>query len=93
MTTINMIEQGASRFYEHGNARLFETEDRDYYFFEHMTLGDEGFCGGVWVKGNHITDYDGVYNLPRSVEEILNNLGYTWMHDAIEPQEVDHDKV
>jgi hypothetical protein len=93
MTTINMIEQGALRFYEHGNARLFETDDDNYYFFEHATLGDEGYCGGVWLQDKHIMDYDGVYDLPRDVEAILESLGYAWVHDVTEPQGVDHAKV
>lgn len=93
MKTINTIERGTMRFYEHGNARLFETEDENYYFFEHATLGDEGYCGGVWVKNRYIMDYDGVYNLPEDVEAILYSLGCAWVHDVTEPQEVDHAKV
>ena len=86
MTIINTIERGPNRFYELGNARLFETEDNDYFFFEHATLGDEGFCGGVWTKNKFIMDYDGVYSLPNDVERILFELGYHWVHDVTEPQ-------
>lgn len=82
MKTINTIERGAMRFYEHGNARLFETEDDSYYFFEHATLGDEGYCGGVWTKGRTIMDYDGVYSMPRDVEAILQALGYDWVDES-----------
>lgn len=81
MTTINTIERGTMRFYEHGNARLFETEDDNYYFFEHATLGDEGYCGGVWTQGRMIADYDGVYSLPKDVESILQALGYDWLEE------------
>jgi len=88
MTVINTIERGTMRFYEHGNARLFETDDENYYFFEHATLGDEGYCGGVWLQDKRIMDYDGVYSLPKSVEAILHSLGYSWI-DNEEPSYLD----
>ncbi len=41
-----------------------------YGYFEHNELGDE--CGGgLWFINNALTDYDGVYELPKQVEQAL----------------------
>lgn len=50
-----------------------------YGYFEHITRGDDS-AGGLWFEqdGEHVnlTDYDGVYELPKSVAEALRELGY-----------------
>lgn len=46
-----------------------------YGYFEHNRLGDE--CGGgLWFDGDMLVDYDGVSDLPRSVEQALRDAGY-----------------
>ena len=60
--------------YEDANARVFTTERPDVFFFEHRDLGDEGFCGSVWLENRRIVDYDGVYSLPKAVSSILKQL-------------------
>jgi hypothetical protein len=46
-------------------------------YFEHTTLGDER-AGGLWYDENkNITDYDGVYELPKEVREALIADGFT----------------
>lgn len=41
-----------------------------YGYFEHNELGDE-VGGGLWFIGNELTDYDGVFELPKQVEQAL----------------------
>ena len=42
----------------------------NYGYFEHNELGDE--CGGgLWFQDGALTDYDGVYELPKQVETAL----------------------
>ena len=50
--------------------------DGRYGFFEHVRLGDE--CGGgLWFENNgkELVDYDGVYDLPPEVRNLLINDG------------------
>lgn len=44
-------------------------------YFEHNTLGD-GCGGGLWLEGMEVTDYDGVFELPKEVREALKAEGY-----------------
>jgi len=46
-----------------------------YGYFEHNELGDEK-AGGLWFDGLRLSDYDGVYELPRQVIAALINSGY-----------------
>jgi hypothetical protein len=46
-------------------------------YFEHTTLGDER-AGGLWYDDKkNLTDYDGVYELPKEVREALIANGFT----------------
>jgi hypothetical protein len=46
-----------------------------YGWFEHNDLGDE--CGGgLWFEGNKLIDYDGVFELPKEVADVLAINGY-----------------
>jgi len=48
----------------------------NYGYFEHNELGED--CGGgLWFDGNNLTDYDGVFELPRTVADALVQAGYT----------------
>ena len=46
-----------------------------YGYFEHNELGDEK-AGGLWFDGKRLSDYDGVFELPRQVTAALINAGY-----------------
>ena len=37
---------------------------------------EEGEGGGLWFEGNELYDYDGVYELPKSVFVVLLGAGY-----------------
>jgi hypothetical protein len=43
--------------------------------FEHHELGDE-WGGGLTFEGKKLTDYDGVYSLPKGVIKTLKAIGY-----------------
>lgn len=47
----------------------------EYGYFEHNELGDES-GGGLWFKGKELIDYDGVFELPREVCQILMSSGF-----------------
>ena len=59
---------------------LFLNEDESVYTtmgFEHNELGDE-YAGGLWFKGKNLVDYDGVYALPKEIQQWLINNDYTF---------------
>ena len=46
-------------------------------YFEHDDLGEGG---GLWFsgfEGKELYDYDGVYDLPKEVDEAIKLLGFT----------------
>jgi len=49
--------------------------DAQYGYFEHNELGDEK-AGGLWFDGLRLSDYDGVWDLPKQVYAALVNAGY-----------------
>jgi hypothetical protein len=56
--------------HEDGNTGWFEMYDL-------KTGGEKWYCeGGLWIDDKTITDYDGVFSLPKCVEEKLNEWGY-----------------
>jgi hypothetical protein len=60
--------------------RINESEDRSEGFFEIYDIetgGDDWYGeGGLWFIGKELTDYDGVFALPRCVIDKLTELGY-----------------
>lgn len=46
-----------------------------YGYFEHNELGDEK-AGGLWFDALRLSDYDGVWDLPKQVHAALTNAGY-----------------
>jgi hypothetical protein len=47
----------------------------NYGYFEHTIMGED--CGGgLWFDGNELTDYDGVFELPKTVAQVLVQAGY-----------------
>ena len=57
--------------------------------FEHNELGDE-YAGGLWFKGKNLVDYDGVYALPKEIQQWLINNGYTF-NDSEGTSQFDYD--
>ena len=47
----------------------------NYGYFEHNEHGED--CGGgLWFVGKELTDYDGVFELPKTVADALIQAGY-----------------
>jgi len=44
-----------------------------YGYFQNNTTGTEG---GLWFDGLRLSDYDGVYDLPKQVYAALTNAGF-----------------
>ena len=52
---------------------IWQYDNRGY--FEHHKLGDN--CAGeLWFEGGELTDYDGVFELPKEVIEAIENAGF-----------------
>jgi hypothetical protein len=45
----------------------------NYGYFQNNTTGTEG---GLWFDGLRLSDYDGVYDLPKPVYTALVNAGF-----------------
>lgn len=58
-----------------GDFQIEITPDTAHGFFEHYELGD-GWGGGLWFDGKRLTDYDGVFELPKEVTAALIAAGY-----------------
>ncbi len=44
-------------------------------YFEHDLLGED-HGGGLWFENKSLTDYDGVYDLPKEIVDFLIEKGY-----------------
>jgi len=54
-------------------------DDGDGWFelYDIESGGDEWYAeGGLWFDGKTLTDYDGVFALPKCIEDKLEELGY-----------------
>ena len=55
-------------------------KDESYGWFELYDIesgGEEWYAeGGLWFDNKALTDYDGVFTLPKCVEDKLKELGY-----------------
>ena len=49
-------------------------------YFEHDVHGEGG---GLWFTNGELTDYDGVYFLPKDVATAIRSLGYTVPEDCL----------
>ncbi len=58
-----------------GNYEITLDVRPNYGFFEHNTRGEDS-AGGLWFEGKTLTDYDGVWELPKQVVEGLEKAGY-----------------
>lgn len=59
------------------NFTLYDHADSTTMGFEHNELGDE-YAGGLWFRGKNLIDYDGVFMLPKEIQQWLINNGYTF---------------
>jgi len=61
---------------ESANFTYFFTPDNTYAYFEHKEEG-EFYAGGLWFdRTKTLTDYDGVFELPKEVITYLEDEGY-----------------
>jgi hypothetical protein len=52
-------------------------EDGWFELYDIESGGDEWYAeGGLWFEGKTLTDYDGVFALPKCIEDKLKELGY-----------------
>jgi hypothetical protein len=56
------------------NYYIFPTDNSATYYFEHKGYGDER-AGRIWIENDILIDYDGVFELPKEVIELLKSLG------------------
>ena len=63
------------RWFESDPWSVFIDSDGNPVGFEHHEYGDE-YGGGLWFESGHLTDYDGVYNLPKKVIAMCEALGF-----------------
>ncbi len=48
-----------------------------FEFFDDETGGDDWYAsGGIWLEDTKVTDYDGVFALPKFITDKLNEWGY-----------------
>lgn len=45
----------------------------EYGYFENVKTGSGG---GLWFEGRELIDYDGVFELPKDVVDMLSGAGY-----------------
>lgn len=49
-----------------------------------LISGDHYAEVGLWFEGNELSDYDGVYSLPREVGQMLTNGGYIVLRECFD---------
>jgi hypothetical protein len=59
---------------EKGNWYVEISPTTQYGYFESVNIGSEG---SLWFEGRELIDYDGVFELPKSVIDMLVGAGYT----------------
>ena len=48
-----------------------------FELYDIETGGDDWYAeGGLWFDGKTLTDYDGIFELPKFIVDKLNELGY-----------------
>ena len=58
---------------EKGNWMVEISPTTQYGYFEDVVTG----CGGgLWFEGRELVDYDGVFELPKDVVDMLSGAGY-----------------
>jgi len=58
---------------EKGNWEVKISPTTQYGYFENVKTGSGG---GLWFDGPELVDYDGVFELPKDVVDMLSGAGY-----------------
>ena len=58
---------------EKGNWEVKISPTTQYGYFENVKTGAGG---GLWFDGSELVDYDGVFELPKDVVDMLSGAGY-----------------
>ena len=58
---------------EKGNWEVKISPTTQYGYFENVKTGSGG---GLWFDGPELVDYDGVFDLPKDVVDMLEGAGY-----------------
>ena len=58
---------------EKGNWEVKISPTTQYGYFENVKTGGGG---GLWFDGSELVDYDGVFELPKDVVDMLSGAGY-----------------
>ena len=58
---------------EKGNWEVKISPTTQYGYFENVKTGGGG---GLWFDGPELVDYDGVFELPKDVVDMLSGAGY-----------------
>jgi hypothetical protein len=77
----------------HQNGRLLTEPTKGVEIFLHTRENEKDPCCaelsggdhyaeiGLWFEGNELTDYDGVFSLPREIAQMLTDAGYIVPHN------------
>jgi hypothetical protein len=60
---------------QEGNWMVFVSPSTNYGYFQNQITETEG---GIWFKGNKVTEYDGTFELPANVVKALRKLHKTF---------------
>ena len=63
-----------------GKWEVFIAPDEYRGYFEHDVHGESG---GLWFTNGELTDYDGVFFIPKDVATAIRSLGYTVPEDCL----------
>lgn len=73
MTTYNFTHKT-----ENGKWEIAIDKAAQYGYFENMNSGGGG---GLWFEQNRMSDFDGVFELPKDVIKAIRQLGFTVPRD------------
>ena len=56
---------------------IFDAERGSFELYDEETGGEDWYAeGGLWFNGKDLIDYDGVFALPKVIENKLTEMGY-----------------
>ena len=65
---------------DHAKSENYEVKvdlNKKHSYFQNIKNGDESDSGGLYFENNTLVDYDGVFELPVEVIEIVKVMGFT----------------